>query len=231
MNSLKQFSFKGNSVRTMLIDNKPYFVAVDITEPLGYRNGRDALQKHVDSEDKNTVAIRDGIGNPNKVVINESGMYSLVLSSKLPQAKQFKRWVTHDVLPEIRKTGSFNKPQSATEAIRLLYKSNTEFDDRLTNLEDNMRISGAEQYEIHELGKHRVIEALGGIDSPAYAELSRKAFAQCWKAFKQYFIIPRYSDLPKVKKDDGIYFLQKWEPDTQLKIAIEKCNKQISMKV
>lgn len=84
-----------------------------MAEALGYANTRDALNKHVDDDDKNTVAIRDGIGNPNKTVINESGVYSLVMSSQLPAAKEFKRWVTSEVLPSIRQTGSYHtQPQS-----------------------------------------------------------------------------------------------------------------------
>ena len=92
-----------------IIDNEPWFVGKDVATALGYSNVRDALAKHVDAEDKNTVAIRDGIqGNPNMTAINESGVYSLVFSSKLPTAKAFKRWVTHEVLPAIRKTGSYH---------------------------------------------------------------------------------------------------------------------------
>lgn len=109
MNELQLFNFNGQQVRTMLINNEPYFVGKEVAEILGYSNTRDALSKHVDGEDKNTVAIHDGIGNPNKVIINESGLYSLILSSKLPQAKEFKRWVTKEVLPAIRKTGSYDK--------------------------------------------------------------------------------------------------------------------------
>ena len=101
-------------VRTMIVGNEPYFVGKDVAENLGYSNTRDALNKHVDDEDKNTVAIRDGKGNPNQTVINESGLYSLILSSKLPAAKKFKRWVTSKVLPAIRKTGSYTaKPKDA----------------------------------------------------------------------------------------------------------------------
>lgn len=95
-------------VRTIEVKGSPYFVGKDVAEILGYSNQRDALAKHVDDEDKNTVAIRDGIqGNPNMTIINESGLYSLILSSKLPTAKKFKRWVTSEVLPAIRKTGSY----------------------------------------------------------------------------------------------------------------------------
>lgn len=95
-------------VRTTVIDGEPWFAGADVAKALGYSNVRDAIAKHVDDEDKNTVAIRDGIkGNPNKTIINESGLYSLVLSSKLPTAKKFKRWVTSEVLPAIRKTGGY----------------------------------------------------------------------------------------------------------------------------
>ena len=95
-------------VRTIEVKGSPYFVGKDVAEILGYSNPRDALAKHVDDEDKNTVAIRDGIqGKPNMTIINESGLYSLILSSKLPTAKKFKRWVTSEVLPAIRKTGSY----------------------------------------------------------------------------------------------------------------------------
>ena len=110
MNELQVFKNQEfGSVRTLVIDNEPWFVGKDVAEILGYSNPRDAISKHVDSEDKNTVAIRDGItrGNPNQTVINESGLYSLVLSSKLPSAKKFKRWVTSEVLPALRKTGQY----------------------------------------------------------------------------------------------------------------------------
>ena len=83
------------------------FVGKDVAAALGYSNTRDALSKHVDAEDKGTVAIRDTAYETRVIVINESGLYSLILSSKLPQAKAFKRWVTAEVLPQIRKTGGY----------------------------------------------------------------------------------------------------------------------------
>ena len=97
-------------IRTMTDERgETFFVGKDIAEALGYRKTRDALFKHVDNEDKTTVAIRDTGSNykSQTVVINESGLYALVLSSKLPQAKAFKRWVTSEVLPQIRKTGAY----------------------------------------------------------------------------------------------------------------------------
>lgn len=118
MNELQNFNFEGNEVRTVLINDEPYFVGKDIADVLGYSNSRKALIDHVDEEDKNTVTIRDGNkGNPNQVVINESGMYSLVLSSKLPNAKKFKRWVTNEVLPSIRKHGAYMTDERIEEAL------------------------------------------------------------------------------------------------------------------
>ncbi|MBF7137991.1 phage antirepressor [Pediococcus pentosaceus] len=118
MNELQNFNFEGNEVRTVLINDEPYFVGKDIADVLGYSNSRKALIDHVDEEDKNTVTIRDGNkGNPNQVVINESGMYSLVLSSKLPNAKKFKHWVTNEVLPSIRKHGAYMTDEKIEEAL------------------------------------------------------------------------------------------------------------------
>lgn len=94
-------------VRTTTINGEPWFVGKDVADILGYSNPRDAIAKHVDDDDRNTVAIRDGKGNPNQTIINESGLYALIIGSKLPTAKKFKRWVTSEVLPSIRKTGSY----------------------------------------------------------------------------------------------------------------------------
>ena len=102
-------SEKFGSVRVMNINNEPWFVGKDVAEILGYSNPRKAIIDHVDDEDKtNGVTIRDSIGREqNPIFINESGLYSLILSSKLPNAKEFKRWVTHEVIPTIRKTGGY----------------------------------------------------------------------------------------------------------------------------
>ncbi len=97
-------------VRTVLIDGEPYFVGKDVADILGYSDTFGALKKHVDAEDKQNCQ-NDSFESPRGMtVINESGLYSLILSSKLPAAKKFKRWVTSEVLPEIRKTGSYSLP-------------------------------------------------------------------------------------------------------------------------
>lgn len=95
------------SVRTVCINGEPWLIGKDVVDILGYSNGRDAISRHVDDEDKAAVVIHDGRQNRAQSVINESGFYSLVLSSKMPNAKRFKRWVTSEVLPTIRKTGGY----------------------------------------------------------------------------------------------------------------------------
>lgn len=117
MNKLMIFDYGENKIRTVEIDGAMWFVGKDVAEVLGYSNPRDALSKHVDEEDRNTVAIRDGKGNPNQTIINESGLYSLILSSKLPTAKEFKRWVTSEVLPTIRKHGAYATPETLEEML------------------------------------------------------------------------------------------------------------------
>ena len=102
------FNFKGQEVRTVTINNEPYFVGKDVANILGYERPTKAIQDHVDDEDKDAIPIQDSIGRKqNTPIINESGLYSLILSSKLPQAKEFKRWVTTEVLPTIRKHGAY----------------------------------------------------------------------------------------------------------------------------
>ena len=101
------FNFRGQDVRTVIINNEPYFVGKDVAEILGYTNPRQALKNHVDEDDKGVSKCDTPGGKQDLVIINESGLYSLILSSKLPQAKEFKRWVTSEVLPTIRKNGMY----------------------------------------------------------------------------------------------------------------------------
>ena len=101
------FNFQGQQVRTVTINGEPYFVGKDVADVLGYNDTNQAVRKHVDDEDKLTRQF-DGSGQKrNMTIINESGLYALILGSKLPQAKEFKRWVTSEVLPTIRKHGAY----------------------------------------------------------------------------------------------------------------------------
>lgn len=118
MSTPQIFNFEKHEVRMVLVNDEPYFVGKDVADVLGYSNSRKALADHVDSEDKDGVTIRDTIGREQNIIaINESGLYSLILKSKLPSAKKFKRWVTSEVLPAIRKHGGYLTPEKVEEAI------------------------------------------------------------------------------------------------------------------
>ena len=107
MNELQVFNFEGKDIRTVIVNDQPWFVGKDVAEVLGYSNSRKALADHVDADDKG-VTNRDTLGgNQDLVIINESGLYSLILKSQLPGAKKIKKWVTSEVLPSIRKHGAY----------------------------------------------------------------------------------------------------------------------------
>lgn len=134
---LQTFSFEAQEVRTVVKNNEPYFIGNDVAEILGYKNKSDALQKHIDEEDKDEIAIRDSIGRMQSTpIINESGLYALIFGSKLPKAKAFKRWVTSEVLPSIRKHGMYatestveqmlNDPDTAIQLLETIKQERAE---------------------------------------------------------------------------------------------------------
>lgn len=123
MSNLQFFNFEGNNVRALEIDEKVYFVGKDVAEVLGYSNTRDALKKHVDSEDKTDEIVKasqlsqNATGFINVTLITESGVYSLIFGSKMPNAKRFKHWVTSEVLPAIRKHGAYMTDEKAFDVV------------------------------------------------------------------------------------------------------------------
>lgn len=152
-NQLQVFDFDGSNVRTVTINDEPYFVGKDVATILGYKRTADALKAHVDDEDKLTRQFTDSGQNREMKVINESGLYSLILSSKLSSAKKFKRWVTSEVLPAIRKTGAYQAkpkdnytiPATYGEALQLAATLQTKIEHDAPSLKyfhDQMRNPG-----------------------------------------------------------------------------------------
>lgn len=117
MNEIQTFTYNGSEVRTIELDGEPWFVGKDVAAVLGYSNSRKALADHVDDEDKGVTKCDTLGGVQEATVINESGLYSLILSSKLPTAKEFKRWVTSEVLPSVRKHGAYMTQETLQQAI------------------------------------------------------------------------------------------------------------------
>ena len=180
MNEIKVFNnAEFGEIRTLEINGEPYFIGKDVATILGYKNIRDAIAKHVDDDDKDDVAIRDSIGRmQNTTVINESGLYSLILSSKLSTAKKFKRYVTSEVLPSIRKHGAYMTEQTLQQALTS--------PDFLIQLATNLK---AEQE------KNRQLETKIEADKP------KVIFADAVSVSKTSILV---GDLAKILKQNGI---------------------------
>ena len=218
-------------VRTVMRDGEVWFIARDVAEALGYANASDAISKHVDREDKG-IAKCDTLGGTQELtVLNESGLYSLILSSKLGSAKRFKRWVTSEVLPAIRKTGSYEMSRLSKEMRAILNCDEriVIIDDRVTNLENCMTIDYGEQVVLgHEVNK-AVLDALGGKYSNAYNEIGKKVFAECNRDLKHYFHVNARNNVPKKRYYEAVEYIQKWKPCTNTQIQIRDCNAQVCM--
>ena len=216
-------------VRTVTIDGEPWLVGKDVAQALGYSNTRDALNKHVDAEDKNTVAFHDGTsGNPNQTVINESGLYSLILSSKLPNAKKFKHWVTSEVLPSIRKTGGFTGISKELQSILLLDSRTVEHEQRITALEGSMVVDYAQQRTLAHLVNEVVVKALGGKESAAYNDKSvrGKIYCECNRDIQRWFRVNSRNNIPRKRFDEAMEYIQRWHPSTNMAMTIQQTNKQ-----
>lgn len=158
MNQLKIFeNSEFGSIRTLEVEGEPYFVGKDVARNLGYQNGSRDINRHVDEEDRCKAMVFDGTQNKETIVINESGLYSLILSSKLPTAKKFKHWVTSEVLPTIRKTGGYVADDekfigtylpNADEATRLMFKANLEAIRNLNNKVGLLETENAQHKQI-----------------------------------------------------------------------------------
>ena len=135
-NELELFNFNGNEMRKIKgEDGDPWFVAKDVCDILEINNPTEALKK-LDSDEKNTIILNEGKrGNPNKSIINESGLYALMMNSRKKQAKEFRRWVTKEVLPAIRKTGNYTSPVVANEVS--LYE-NKQLSDAINTLKEQL---------------------------------------------------------------------------------------------
>lgn len=236
MNELQLFNFEGNEVRTLKIDEEPLFVGKDVAEILGYSNPRKALKDHVDEEDKKDgVTIRDSIGRDQQpTLITESGLYSLIFSSKMPNAKKFKHWVTSEVLPAIRKNGAYQLPQTPEEQLQLTMKVTNRLVGRVDKVEkdikyikDTAEVDEQERYQLLQERTARVMKACGGQDSNYYREKkAKKVYAEFGRDFKKAFQIPRYDCLKKKLFDEAIDFTKKWYPSFVLQREIQNVNAQ-----
>lgn len=226
-------------VRTMVIDGEPWFVGKDVAEALGYERPTDTVRKRVDDEDRGISKMETPSGKQEMTIINESGLYTLVLGSKLDSAKRFKRWVTSEVLPAIRKTGSYNKPMTEAEQIRLLAKGATELYERvdkvetkIETLENDMPLYGCEIEEVSQHVRRKAVSVLGGKDSEAYNDGSIRSlvFSDIYTQLKrEYGLVTSYKSIKRKYLADVHEFIDAYELPTALEEQINDANAQLNM--
>lgn len=167
-NELTIFNYGLNKVRTIIRDGEPWFVLKDVCDVLEINNSRN-VQERLDEEEKNTVCIMDGNrGNPNTTIINESGLYSVILLSRKPESKKFKKWVTSEVLPSIRKTGTYSRtPQTYIQALEALIESERA-KEKLVLEKETLKI------ELDESQKYYTIKRVASMNGISWRSISWK---------------------------------------------------------
>lgn len=230
MNNLQIFeNTEFGKIRTVQLNNETYFVGKDVADILGYQNGSRDINRHVDEEDKHKIMLFDGNQDKETIIINESGLYSLILSSKMPNAKKFKHWVTSEVLPQIRKTGAYQKPLTQQEIMRIQLGMIDDHEERIINLENNMTIDYGQQQVLGDVVNKTVIDILGGKDSAAYREISKRVFSECNRDLKHYFHVNARNNVPKKRFDEAVEYAKNWQPCTNTLMLIREYNAQIAI--
>lgn len=214
-------------VRTVVIDGEPWFVGKDVAECLGYTNPSKALADHVDDDDKLNNKTLSSLGQRGGWLINESGMYALIFGSKLEKAREFKRWVTSEVLPTLRKTGHYEvaADQSVNQLLAELGDFKVTYVQQMVEFKDalekqtkafdksisNMTLSTSQQNKVHRAVKDRVGSLLGGAHSSLYKEKSRMYFANLWNDLKAEFECgSRWQDLNPAYMEEAMSWIRYW---------------------
>ncbi len=237
MNEMKIFNFEDNEVRTQTINGEPWFVGKDVADILGYSNPAKAIRDHVDDEDKGQNDTFTPGGMQIMTIVNESGLYSLVFKSQLPSAKRFKRWVTSEVLPTIRKTGSYQIPADPMDALRLMFQATehtqekvNQVDARVIHLEQNVKLDPGEytyigksiSRKVYQIGKER-----------AYS-MNREQKEELFKAInKEIAEITGVRTRTQLRQKDYkkvIEFIDDWEPSKATSMLV-KNYEQMEMEV
>ena len=217
-------------LRGLEIDGDPWFVGRDVAQALGYGEGKslaNAVANHVDELDRSVTEMMTEAGKRNMVIINESGLYALIFGSKLESAKRFKRWVTAEVLPAIRKTGSYQqRPLSIPQQIQMIAQGYsdlgqqvTEVQAEVTDLKDNMPLYACETEEVSNHVKRKLVDILGGKQSGAYADrnLRSAVFSDIYSQIKrEYGLVSSYKSIKRKYLGDVHDFIDTYDLPTAL---------------
>lgn len=219
-------------VRTLEEDNGVVlFCASDVAKALGYARPKDAVAAHCKGAVKRRTPTNGG--EQEMSFIPESDLYRLVFSSKLPTAEKFTDWVTSEVLPNIRKTGSYMMPKLSKEmqALFLLDQRTVQQEARITALESSMVVDYGQQQALKNAVNRVVMHALGGKDSPAYLDRSTrdKVYSECNRDIQNWFSVNSRNNIPRKRFDEAVEYIQRWKPSTNTVMMIQQANDQISL--
>lgn len=203
------------SIRTILINDEPWFVGKDVADVLGYKDTSDALKRHVEDEDKLSRGITDSGQNRQMYLINESGMYSLIFGSKLENAKKFKRWVTSEVLPSIRKEGFYANEELSRELKAIIWldkqhqkltKEIVSINESVNEFKEHMPLFAVECDCLNKEVKKKATECLGGYKSEAYNDksLRSRVFADIYSEIRRQFGVTSYKGIRRVQYDKAV---------------------------
>lgn len=234
MSELKVFNFHDNNVRTIDFNGAVWFVLKDVCNVLGLSNARmvhDRLSEDVSS----TYPLQTAGGRQNFIIINEDGLYDVVLESRKPEAREFRKWVTRDVIPSIRKTGSYSvtgyTPSQQLQAIFMLDGRQQEIESRMERLENNTTIDYGQQLALKKAGNAAMMTLIGGKESPAYhnRSLRSKAYAAFWSNYKDYLNVNSINNTLVKDYDRGLEYVHRLTLPGELVREIEASNMQITL--
>lgn len=213
----------------LIVDGIEYFPATDSAKILGYTNPQKAIRDHCKGVNEMVTPTKGG--KQKKNYITEGNLYRLIINSKLPQAEKFESWVFDEVLPQIRKTGSYQIPKMSKEleAILMIDDKQQKMDERITKLENNTTIDYSQQEDLRELANKKIVAILGGTDAPAYRELNKKVFSNFWRDYKRKLNVNSYKNTLVKDYDIGRQVIINWNPSKEVKFMIDGCNAQIRM--
>lgn len=227
-------------IRTVEVDGEAWFVGKDVADVLGYRNGSRDINRHVDKDDSLKRGLTDSLGREQETIfINESGLYALIFGSKLESAKKFKKWVTSEVLPSIRKTGTYVMPQTTDGKIALLAQGHTELKAEvdeikadLESLKMDLPILPVEADRITEAVRKKGVSIMGGKQSSAYSNrgLRQKVYNNLYANLKYNFGVRSYKSIKRSQCDRAVEVINSYQPPYFLQEQIDNANMQQSLK-
>ncbi|EJD81247.1 phage repressor protein [Staphylococcus epidermidis] len=239
MQDLQVFNFEELPVRTLTVDEEPYFVGKDVAEILGYSKARNAIAKHVDFEDKKDAPIRGPLGGTQKMtIINESGLYSLIFSSKLESAKRFKRWVTSEVLPTLRKTGTYQIPSDPMQALKLMFEATEQTKEEIAtvkadviDIKDNQKLDAGEYGLITKTVHQRVayIRQIHGL--PNNKEVNKPLYRDINSNVNTMAGIKTRTQLKQKHFDDVMNMITNWFPSQSTMYVIKQLEMEFENEV